>query len=86
MNEAQMAARNPNPDPSTHGAIPIWNAEDWFFEEALVASCNGFPVPWSWICFAKHWDNKIVGILCHGFKVITKTFLAQQGVRKTEYK
>ena len=25
--------KNPNPDPATHGEIPIWNAEDWFYED-----------------------------------------------------
>lgn len=24
---------NPNPDPSTHASIPIWNAEDWYYED-----------------------------------------------------
>ncbi len=22
---------NPNPDPALHGAIPVWNAENWFY-------------------------------------------------------
>ena len=25
--------KNPNPDPGKHGEIPIWNAEDWFYED-----------------------------------------------------
>lgn len=25
--------KNPNPDPSKHSEIPIWNAEDWFYED-----------------------------------------------------
>jgi acyl dehydratase len=25
--------KNPNPDPAKHTAIPIWNAEDWLFED-----------------------------------------------------
>jgi acyl dehydratase len=24
---------NPNPDPAKHGEIPIWNAEDWHYED-----------------------------------------------------
>jgi acyl dehydratase len=24
---------NPNPDPAKHAEIPIWNAEDWFYED-----------------------------------------------------
>jgi acyl dehydratase len=24
---------NPNPDPAKHGEIPIWNAENWFYED-----------------------------------------------------
>lgn len=24
---------NPNPDPAKHAAIPIWNAEDWYYED-----------------------------------------------------
>lgn len=26
-------AVNPNPDPSQHAKIPVWNAEDWFYED-----------------------------------------------------
>jgi acyl dehydratase len=26
-------ARNPNPDPATHGSIPVWNMETWLFED-----------------------------------------------------
>jgi acyl dehydratase len=25
--------RNPNPDPSLHQQIPVWNAENWFYED-----------------------------------------------------
>jgi hypothetical protein len=25
--------KNPNPDPLQHGSIPIWNAENWFYED-----------------------------------------------------
>jgi acyl dehydratase len=28
--------RNPNPDPAAHKTIPIWNAEDWHYEDFLV--------------------------------------------------
>lgn len=31
-----MADRNPNPDPSQHGAIPIWNQETWLYEDVVV--------------------------------------------------
>lgn len=31
-----MAERNPNPDPSTHNQIPIWNAEDWHYEDIVI--------------------------------------------------
>ncbi len=24
---------NPNPDPASHLQIPVWNAEDWFYED-----------------------------------------------------
>ena len=27
---------NPNPDPSKHKDIPIWNAEDWFYEDIQI--------------------------------------------------
>ena len=27
---------NPNPDPATHRDIPIWNAENWFYEDLVV--------------------------------------------------
>jgi acyl dehydratase len=27
---------NPNPDPATHGQIPIWNAEDWRYEDIQI--------------------------------------------------
>lgn len=26
-------AVNPNPDPARHSEIPVWNAEDWFYED-----------------------------------------------------
>lgn len=25
--------KNPNPDPAQHPAVPIWNAEDWMYED-----------------------------------------------------
>lgn len=28
--------KNPNPDPTKHGEIAIWNAEDWLFEDFEV--------------------------------------------------
>lgn len=28
---------NPNPDPKLHGDIPIWNAEDWFYEDIEIS-------------------------------------------------
>ena len=27
---------NPNPDPARHGEIPVWNAEDWFYEDFQI--------------------------------------------------
>lgn len=27
---------NPNPDPAQHKDIPVWNAEDWFYEDIEV--------------------------------------------------
>ncbi|HEX4021689.1 MAG TPA: MaoC family dehydratase [Acidobacteriaceae bacterium] len=27
--------KNPNPDPARHKEIPIWNAEDWYYEDFL---------------------------------------------------
>jgi acyl dehydratase len=29
-------ARNPNPDPAQHARIPIWNAENWFYEDIVI--------------------------------------------------
>ena len=28
--------KNPNPDPAAHKTIPIWNAEDWHYEDFQV--------------------------------------------------
>ena len=28
--------KNPNPDPAKHRDIPIWNAEDWFYEDIEI--------------------------------------------------
>ncbi len=28
--------KNPNPDPAKHKEIPIWNAEDWLYEDFEV--------------------------------------------------
>lgn len=28
-------AVNPNPDPALHGRIPVWNAENWFYEDIV---------------------------------------------------
>ena len=28
--------KNPNPDPAVHKEIPIWNAEDWLYEDFAV--------------------------------------------------
>ena len=27
---------NPNSDPSLHDQIPVWNAEDWFYEDIVI--------------------------------------------------
>jgi hypothetical protein len=27
--------KNPHPDPTKHGAIPIWNAENWHYEDII---------------------------------------------------
>lgn len=27
---------NPNPDPANHKDIPIWNAENWFYEDIVI--------------------------------------------------
>ncbi len=29
---------NPNPDPTKHSEIPIWNAENWFYEDFEIGS------------------------------------------------
>lgn len=29
-------ALNPNPDPALHGEIPVWNAENWFYEDIEI--------------------------------------------------
>src|SRR5436190_12978525 len=31
-----MPAINPNPDPAKHTDIPVWNAEDWFYEDIEI--------------------------------------------------
>ncbi len=28
--------KNPNPDPTKHAEIPIWNAENWFYEDIVL--------------------------------------------------
>lgn len=28
--------KNPNPDPTRHKEIPIWNAEDWHYEDFVI--------------------------------------------------
>jgi len=28
--------KNPNPDPAAHKDIPIWNAEDWYYEDIEI--------------------------------------------------
>lgn len=28
--------KNPNPDPAEHKNIPIWNAEDWYYEDIEI--------------------------------------------------
>lgn len=28
--------KNPNPDPAKHKEIPIWNAEDWHYEDFVI--------------------------------------------------
>lgn len=30
--------RNPNPDPEKHEAIPVWNAENWFYEDIKIGT------------------------------------------------
>ena len=27
--------KNPNADPALHGQIPVWNAENWFYEDIV---------------------------------------------------
>ena len=46
----------------------------------LEASCNGFPVPGSWVGFAEHWDDEVVCVLGNGFEVVSEAFFAQQWV------
>jgi acyl dehydratase len=29
---------NPNPDPSKHASIPVWNAENWFYEDIVIGT------------------------------------------------
>src|SRR5262252_5121898 len=36
MEESGMS--NPNPDPTKHREIPIWNAEDWLYEDFEVGT------------------------------------------------
>lgn len=31
-----MSARNPNPDPTLHGQIPVWNMETWLYEDLVI--------------------------------------------------
>ena len=28
--------KNPNPDPAKHKEIPVWNAENWFYEDIII--------------------------------------------------
>jgi len=28
--------KNPNPDPAKHKEIPVWNAENWFYEDIVI--------------------------------------------------
>ncbi len=28
--------KNPNPDPAKHQDIPVWNAENWFYEDIVI--------------------------------------------------
>ena len=28
--------KNPNPDPASHQKIPVWNAEDWHYEDFVI--------------------------------------------------
>lgn len=28
--------KNPNSDPALHNQIPVWNAEDWFYEDIVI--------------------------------------------------
>ncbi len=28
--------KNPNPDPAQHGKIPVWNAENWYYEDIEI--------------------------------------------------
>lgn len=28
--------KNPNNDPATHKDIPVWNAEDWYYEDIVI--------------------------------------------------
>ena len=30
--------KNPNPDASKHAEIPVWNAEDWYYEDIVVGT------------------------------------------------
>jgi len=29
---------NPNPDPAKHKDIPVWNAENWFYEDIVIGT------------------------------------------------
>lgn len=29
---------NPNPDPARHKDIPVWNAENWFYEDIVIGT------------------------------------------------
>jgi CoA:oxalate CoA-transferase len=31
-----VCVMNPNPDPAKHGEIPVWNAEDWMYEDIVI--------------------------------------------------
>ena len=28
--------KNPNPDPARHADIPVWNAENWMYEDIVI--------------------------------------------------
>jgi len=71
--------------PSFVGSANVEVHEHRLLEKALVAACDGFPVPRGRVSLAEHGYDEVVSVLCHGFEVVAKPHLTQQRVREAVY-